>query len=100
MLYYVFVWQFNVFMINWVSANDVGTVSPEKISRTHRKPSQNARLVGRQLCKFIQKMKAIGALDYSNVHLIGHDIGAHVAGYAGKCIQEAEQMKIDRITGK
>lgn len=43
---------------------------------------------------FILFLAAQRIVDYSNIHLIGHDLGAHVASYAGRRI-----YGIGRITG-
>ncbi|KAK7115671.1 pancreatic lipase-related protein 2-like [Littorina saxatilis] len=52
----------------------------------------NTRVVGAQIATLI---KTLG-VDPANVHLIGHSLGAHVAGYAG---EKFLSKKIARITG-
>lgn len=37
--------------------------------------------------------------DLRNVHLIGHSLGAHLAGYAGYHLQRDFGLKVSRITG-
>lgn len=35
----------------------------------------------------------------SNFHLVGHSLGAHVAGFAGKAVQNTVGANVGRITG-
>lgn len=39
-------------------------------------------------------MQSIVGLEPENVHIIGHSLGAHIAGYAGKRLKN-----LGRITG-
>ncbi|KAM9324597.1 pancreatic triacylglycerol lipase-like [Gastrophryne carolinensis] len=56
--------------------------------------SNNIRVVGAEIAYFINTLATDFGYSPSNVHLIGHSLGAHVAGEAGK------RMKgIARITG-
>lgn len=34
-----------------------------------------------------------------NIHIIGHSLGAHIAGFAGKMYEKLTKTKIARITG-
>ncbi|XP_033111036.1 pancreatic triacylglycerol lipase-like [Anneissia japonica] len=55
---------------------------------------QNARVSGKEVALFLKFIHDITGASYSNMHLIGHSLGAHVAGYAGEA-----QPGIGRITG-
>lgn len=35
----------------------------------------------------------------SDIHVVGHSLGAHVAGFAGKAVQTATSTNLGRITG-
>jgi len=54
----------------------------------------NTRLVSRMVAHFLQQMKSTRGLDMSQVHIIGHSLGAHIAGYIGE-----EVSHISRISG-
>lgn len=54
----------------------------------------NTRLVGLELAYLIQKLQDNHGLHPEDVHMIGHSLGAHTAGYAGEVIPN-----IGRITG-
>ncbi|XP_073451910.1 pancreatic lipase-related protein 2-like [Aquarana catesbeiana] len=56
--------------------------------------SNNIRVVGAEVAYFIKTLKDIFNYLLSNVHLIGHSLGAHTAGEAGKRLPG-----IGRITG-
>ncbi|XP_022103763.1 pancreatic lipase-related protein 2-like [Acanthaster planci] len=55
----------------------------------------NSRLVGRQLGILLKLLHEHRSLDYADVHIVGHSLGAHLAGFAGKYLEG----QIGRITG-
>ncbi|XP_012538316.1 lipase member H [Monomorium pharaonis] len=55
---------------------------------------QNAEKIGTLFAKSIQKLKE-SDLDVSKIYIIGHSLGAHIAGFVGKCNKD---FKIPRIT--
>ena len=75
----------NVIVVDWQK----GAALP------YGQATANTRLVGAQIAQLVQKlMNATGAAADS-FHIIGHSLGAHVAGYAGERIPH-----LGRITGK
>ena len=54
----------------------------------------NTRLVGAEVAQLIQTLLDHFDVSASDIHIIGHSLGAHVAGYTGSMIQG-----IGRITG-
>ncbi|KAE8589462.1 hypothetical protein XENTR_v10017569 [Xenopus tropicalis] len=56
--------------------------------------SNNLRVVGAELAYFVKILQSNFAYSPANVHLIGHSLGAHIVGEAGK-----RQKGIARITG-
>lgn len=54
----------------------------------------NTRLVAMITTRLLTRLEELGA-QMSKFHLIGHSLGAHVAGYIGSQVQH-----IARITGK
>lgn len=54
----------------------------------------NIRVVGAQVAQLLKVFKKVYNIDPSNVHIIGHSLGAHAAGYAGEYLEN-----IGRITG-
>lgn len=55
----------------------------------------NVKPVGRYIAELIVASK----INLKTVHLIGKSLGAHVASWAGKRVQEVTGNKINRITG-
>ncbi|XP_071874686.1 pancreatic lipase-related protein 2 isoform X1 [Bombus fervidus] len=55
----------------------------------------NTRLVGLEIAHLVKHLQTNYGLDPNDVHLIGHSLGAHTAGYAG----EKMGGKVGRITG-
>ncbi|XP_076370710.1 pancreatic lipase-related protein 2-like [Tachypleus tridentatus] len=54
----------------------------------------NIRLVGAEIALLISRLQEIKGISLDSVHLIGHSLGAHTAGYAGERLN-----KVRRITG-
>ena len=54
----------------------------------------NTRVVGAEVAQMIQLLKDHQGVSVSNIHLIGHSLGAHIAGYVGTRIP-----RLRRITG-
>lgn len=52
--------------------------------------------VGRKIAELIDEMATSMNLTMDRVHLIGHSLGAHTAGYAGAYVKSG---KVGRITG-
>ncbi|XP_072177747.1 pancreatic lipase-related protein 2-like [Diadema setosum] len=55
---------------------------------------QNIRVVGREIAMLARLLNREAGAAYEDMHLIGHSLGAHTAGYAG-----AYQPGFGRITG-
>ncbi|XP_038067060.1 pancreatic lipase-related protein 2-like [Patiria miniata] len=75
----------NVITVDWEEGAD---------ELNYMKSVQNIRVVGREVAMTVQYLYAQMGVDRAMVHLIGHSLGAHAAGYAGKHLRN-----IGRITG-
>ena len=58
----------------------------------------NARLVGAQIAYLIQILNDATGVSTKSVHIIGHSLGAHIAGYTGKRLAR-KNVTLGRITG-
>ena len=47
----------------------------------------NTRLVGLEVARVVNILQERHRLDPASVHIIGHSLGAHIAGYAGERIE-------------
>lgn len=57
----------------------------------------NSKVAGSVVGHFIEKIINITGANPLNFHIVGFSLGAHVAGFAGKILNE--RNKIGRITG-
>ncbi|XP_068953671.1 pancreatic triacylglycerol lipase-like [Petaurus breviceps papuanus] len=68
----------------------------KKGSRTlYTQATQNVRVVGAEIAYFVDYLKNEFGYSLSNVHIIGHSLGSHIAGEAGR----RSNGLIGRITG-
>jgi len=76
--------NFNVIIADW-------TIGAQLI---YIHATVNTRLVGAMIARFIQLVQAAYGYPPEMYHIIGHSLGAHVAGYVGKRVN-----KLGRISG-
>lgn len=79
----------NVFIVDW---------SKFAASRYYATSATFTKILGKQLAEFIAFLKTRFAINEDKVHLIGHSLGAHAAGFTGKQVQK-KNFKIGKITG-
>ncbi|XP_035206598.1 pancreatic triacylglycerol lipase-like isoform X2 [Stegodyphus dumicola] len=72
----------NVFLVDW-SGGD-GPLYEQAVA--------NTRVVGAELALFIKTLQNLG-IQPESIHIIGHSLGSHIAGYAGKRLK-----RLGRIT--
>ncbi|XP_076335858.1 pancreatic triacylglycerol lipase-like isoform X2 [Tachypleus tridentatus] len=75
--------DYNIIVIDWTKGNTV----------PFHQAAANARLVGAELALLIRKLQQFKGIKPDNIHIIGHNLGSQVAGYAGERIE-----KLGRIT--
>jgi pancreatic triacylglycerol lipase len=75
----------NVIVVDWSNGNQF----------PYSQAVANAQVIGRSIAILVNWFINRSLLKSDDVHLIGHSLGAHVAGYAGERITP----KIGRITG-
>ncbi|XP_023215504.1 inactive pancreatic lipase-related protein 1-like [Centruroides sculpturatus] len=76
--------DYNIISVDWV----YGAAPP------YTQAVSNARIVGAIVANFMHFLEEKHDISPAEVHLIGHSLGAHVAGYAGERLQG-----LGRITG-
>ncbi|XP_039313635.1 pancreatic triacylglycerol lipase isoform X2 [Solenopsis invicta] len=77
--------DYNVIVVDWAGGS----------LPLYTQATANTRLVGLELAHLIKHLQTNYGLDPNDVHLIGHSLGAHTAGYAGDKLGG----NIGRITG-
>lgn len=60
---------------------------------------QNVRTVGERIGGFLSWLHEQNIINLSSTHIIGHSLGAHVAGWAGAEIYVKTGKNVGRITG-
>ncbi|XP_012252604.2 pancreatic lipase-related protein 2-like [Athalia rosae] len=77
--------NYNVIFVDWSSA----------AGREYFVSAKSTRPVGEHLGKFLSFLESDGNTSLSSVHILGHSLGAQVAGFAGSTVSG----RIGRITG-
>ena len=84
-------------MVDWSPGADanplIDLVEPSLLYAT---PCQNTRVVAKQLQLLLQQLHSEVGMQYDDVHIIGHSLGAHAAGYTGALLDG----RIGRISGE
>lgn len=80
----------NFFIVDW------GEMAKNKYYYTS---AAFTKILGRQLSSFIKFLHDEMHIDLDLVHIIGHSLGAHAAGFSGKSLQNNYNLTIGRITG-
>jgi len=73
----------NVFLVDWQGGD--GPLYEQAVA--------NTRVVGAEIALFIKNIQTRTRIPLDSIHLIGHSLGSHIAGYAGKRLN-----KLGRIT--
>ncbi|XP_054931339.1 pancreatic lipase-related protein 2-like isoform X2 [Dermacentor andersoni] len=76
--------DYNVITVDWRGGNGL----------PYAQATANTRLVGAEIAVMIEKLQKVFKANVSTFHIMGHSLGAHVAGYAGERIPG-----LGRITG-
>ncbi len=76
--------DYNVIGVDWTGGNTL----------PYTQATANTRVVGAVVAQFITFLEEHTGLSRSNIHIIGHSLGAHTAGYAGERLPG-----LARITG-
>ncbi|KAG7299776.1 hypothetical protein JYU34_016785 [Plutella xylostella] len=76
--------DYNVVVVDWAGGS----------LPLYTQATANTRLVGLEVAHFVNTLQKDHGLNPLDVHIIGHSLGAHTAGYAGERIQG-----LGRITG-
>lgn len=88
----------NVIVVDWGPLSF--PLPPEQTAWLYHLVPPNVPIVAKRVAEFIlflQKANFINKLD--DIYMIGHSLGAHVAGLAGRQIYLETGSKIGRITG-
>ncbi|XP_023226343.1 pancreatic lipase-related protein 2-like [Centruroides sculpturatus] len=76
--------DFNVILVDW----------PLGSFLFFRQAVANCQVVGAEIAFLIRRLQEINGVRPESFHILGHSLGAHIAGYAGKRIKS-----LGRITG-
>jgi len=89
--------KFNIICIDWEALANLVTASN---AFCYTIAADSTKLVGIRTALLIRFLVHHRFTDLNNIHILGHSLGAHGAGFAGKSVQELfEKSKVSRITG-
>lgn len=76
--------DYNVIIVDWSKGN----------GGPYTQATANTRVVGAEIALMIETLQKLKDVSPMDCHIIGHSLGAHIAGYAGERLN-----KLGRITG-
>ena len=83
---------------NFLDQEDCNTIivdwAESAFQKQYGQAAADCRVVGAQIAQLVDWFKSQVQVDPVNVHIIGHSLGAHIAGYAGERLPT-----LGRITG-
>lgn len=79
----------NVVIVNWIA----GARPP------YAQAVANTRIVGAMTARLAAQLIEIGGMSAMNVHVIGHSLGGHTAGYVGHKLRTEYGHDLARIIG-
>lgn len=85
---YVDVGNHNVITVDW---------SKESKTLIYLKSAYWTKTVGERIAQLLENMVKLKVIDPSDIHVIGHSLGAHIAGACGDAFKLG---KIGRVTGQ
>ncbi|GFO19618.1 pancreatic lipase-related protein [Plakobranchus ocellatus] len=80
----------NVILVDWQK----GAKAPN-----YYQAVANTRTVGAMIGRLLEDLKAHAGAEFETFHLVGHSLGSHIMGYAGKEAYRLTNVKVGRITG-
>lgn len=83
----------NIIAVHWEALANLVTASD---SICYNIASQSTKLVGRRTAELIDFLVNEDMATISNIHVLGHSLGAHCAGFTGKYLTVG---RLGRITG-
>lgn len=67
--------------------------------KNYLRAAASTKNVGRNVAMVIDHMVTEHNANLDDIHIVGHSLGAHVAGFAGMYLQKERGKKVGRITG-
>lgn len=91
----------NIITVDWGPLSNPASHGPLDYALGYVQSLQYVVPVGQRIGAFISRLVAMGFTTYDQIHLVGHSVGAHVAGAAGLAVRAFTlgQNCIYRITG-
>ncbi|GFO19619.1 pancreatic lipase-related protein [Plakobranchus ocellatus] len=80
----------NVILVDWQN----GAKAPN-----YYQAVANTRTVGAMIGRLLEDLNAHAGAEFETFHLVGHSLGSHIMGYAGKEVYRLTNEKVGRITG-
>ena len=81
--------DFNVVVVDWGGGS----------GSLYSQSAANTRLVGLEIAHLIESLVANLGARAEDFHVIGHSLGAHIAGYCGESVSKRGLGKLGRISG-
>jgi len=93
--------QSNVIVVDWGKLSGSGATIENQLQtlNVYLKVLKNIGPVAQRVADFLHFLKSEAGVDFSQVHIIGHSMGAHLGGATGYWVKTKYCGLVNRITG-
>ncbi|CAG7721263.1 unnamed protein product, partial [Allacma fusca] len=89
----------NIIIMDWSSLSSSANTPVSRVLDSYVIAAGNVNVAGKRLAEVLGYFIEKNYVSISDIHIVGHSLGAHVSGAAGGAIYKHFGLKVERISG-